>query len=339
MARKIRVALAIVLGFATGPALARKASQIRCFGEPRENFVLPLSCLSLDVEIDGLVRESRPRELGLAQSDFYGGMHWGSWFSLHTDLRAKARLPEASDEPYHGPRDNVEKTTRSFFAAFGNPRESKIRLLLGRFDLPLGLNLSDKMPIWSDAYESNRYFATQTSSAMLSIWDGFGTILDIEASGLLLKNDRSETDAHSTEPGAFALRLSHDISPLSGTKLILTYYRNNHDGKRIGFATLNENPSGGRASIEWFRVYEVGNIGDAPMHQLIRFNYEGGLVKRERWVFEYEQELETHYLTMLGYDFQLTDYVMPRFAIGYYRNRFERSLSHWVSTLGIRSSL
>lgn len=284
--------------------------------------VIPSYCGKGRAELSLMVKDLEPRSAIFGEGEIYSGIHLGRFLALHGEVRARAQKFTEKDVRF------FDRSTNSFFLAIGNPSRAKWRVLIGHYRVPLGIDFSVIPGVLEFNFGQQHYFWTPKPAVTLGIWDGFGTTLELSATETQLSVlKRKENDL----PRGQAIRLSHDISPLSGTKLVLTYYGDEERGQRLGFGILNVNSGGGKVALEWLRQRE----DEKEFDQLIRLSYLGPFQGLERWTFQYEDQWRSKFFANLGYDYWLGYGAILRAGIGYSRNRIDFSKRTWIMTIGI----
>lgn len=302
----------------------------RLDSDPRMELGPPIVCLKAALELNAISRSVDPRRFSLSEGEMYLGLHATSRLSLH----ARGRAVQLTDHDAQKSREAL--TTRSSYIAFGNPALDRWQILAGQFYLPFGLDYSPTMPIYRELYRRRFFWRTAKPSVSFSYGDLAGTKLELswaDDAGWGLFDKTAEM------PAAFAGRFSSDLSALGGTRLILSYFKDAEGLRKMGFATLNVSSKGSVTSFEWLRYKDKYHAGRYPFHQMIRFGHNSAFIKKTRWVFEYEDDLELYFLTQLGHDMQVGGSALFRMNLGYYRSRFEDEENHWIFALGMRAEL
>ena len=243
-------------------------------------------------------------------------------FSLHGSGYQSLFEDVSDGESYYA------KSTEYLFLQIGTPGRHRFRLLAGRYNPRLGLNMSVVMPVVTEVYSDREFLDMDFDGSMtLIVSDLVSTRLDLSVSEHLEKRIVTGT-------------LVHDWSALDGMRLVLTYQGRPLGASITSVGFLNIAPHKGRTAFEWVRLsgkqYSLMPYG---FKQLIRINYLGRVQKGGRWLFEYEDDVNSYYRTVLGHEVSLFSRAFFRVNVGYYKSRFSGMPNHWLSVLGIKVDL
>lgn len=292
--------------------------------DPNKVSVTPLLCSKASISFSALSAEVYSDQPIYSLMKIYQGYHLLPWLSLHAD--GNVEFMSSNDVSEEGGE------FKSVYLSVGHPVKSRWRVMLGKLDLPFGLNFNQASDLIRKLYKRSFFWKSAKSSVVFSYTDLVGTALELAWSDHIV--DREGEGAVT----GLSARFSSDISALGGTKLIMSYYKDDNRLRKFGFAALNATRIG-VTTFEWLRYRDENHSGNYPFHQLIRFSGVTSFKNSSRWLFEYEDDLELYYLTQLGYDYRIVASFLMRFDLGYYRSRFGETNNHWMYGLGFRASL
>ncbi len=273
----------------------------------------------------------------------YAGLHFGSWFSWHV-LSAAHRIAPLSGEEF---AVSESIATPENYLLFGNQSVDHVRLLIGKAPLAYGLDhdvLSETLQI---SVRDRQYWKFPKYSARLSYDNLMDTIAEFSVgsdrisdnlNSSLKIEELAEPSPDSSREQFLSARISHDISALGGTRLMLFMLKSDQEETRYGAAMLNSNRRGSATSIEWQRRYPA----DDPqfnVHQLFRFAYRGPLERSQRFSFEYEDNRTRYWILSIGNDVEIAEYSFAKIGLGYYSQQHGELKSHFYMNLGAQVSL
>lgn len=242
-----------------------------------------------------------------------------SLFSFH--FSGYHTIVTADDTSIH------RRSTRYLYAQIGEPGKHRWRLLAGRYSPLFGVNLPVAMKVIGHAYKNkNRFWPRAGPSLTLMTSDLVSTRLEVSV---------SQREEESVVVG----RLIYDWSALDGMRLAISTLKSNLVRGQLGVSLVNSVKNKGRSVIEWIRRYENNSVPPYGFRQLIRLSYFGNYQKDLRWVFEYEDDLNEYYKTILGNEFRIYEMSSIESNIGYYRSRFGNLSNHWFVALGLKAQI
>ena len=243
-----------------------------------------------------------------------------SFFSVHFSGYQTRVVTKESDIQYR-------RSTRYLYTQIGEPGKHRWRLLVGRYSPLFGVNLPIAMNVVRHAYKNENRF-----------WPSFGPSLTVLTSDLVstrLEVSVSEGEYESVVVG----RLIYDWSALDGMRLVVSMLKSNLVKGQLGISLVNSVKNKGRSVVEWIRRYENHSVAPYGFRQLIRLSYLGNYQKDSRWLFEYEDDVNDYYKTILGKEFRLYEMATFESNIGYYRSRFKEFPNHWFVAVGLKAQL
>ena len=227
----------------------------------------------------------------------------------------------------------IEKHADHFYLHAGNIVATRVRLSLGKITLPFGIQSQQTMESLNKLTKSEAYWPSPELGLKLSYTDLVSGQIDISVS----RPNLSERNENKSQYGTYSLRAIKDLSALSGTRLTLSMFSTETE-QRLGFGLLNNSPEGSLI-FEWIRISETGKIKDYPSNQLLQISYAQNFKFNKRWIFEYQEELNKHWLTTLGYDLIFMGLFQVRNAVSYFKSQTELQHNHWILNSGIRVDL
>lgn len=136
-----------------------------------------------------------------------------------------------------------------------------------------------------------------------------------------------------------SIRTFADISALSGTRLVLSFFERENRERGLGFGVINLALNDALTSFEWVRIGKKDHEILTNENQLLRLSYMGNFKKGKRLIFEYEDELRSYWLTTFGYDLSFYSYCMMRMSFSYYRTRIDAVDSHWLIATALQVNI
>ena len=261
--------------------------------------------------------------------NYYGSTYIGTHFNQYVSLHGKASQSRVN--PQGNTPKIKEKRTNHFFLQIGSPILSTLKLSLGRLPLPFGIGHGIFPNYFENNIKNTSYWEGPRFGIRFSYTNHRDRQVDfaVHAPTTLIK--------HIDHPTT-TLRISKDISPLSGTRLVFSLL-SEETTRRLGFGVLNRIPSGG-FTFEWVRVISKGtHIGSYPTRQLVVVNYFQTFINKNRWIFEYQEELKHHWISAIGYDQMISRQTLVRFQIFYFKSQVHEESNRWVTATGAQINL
>ncbi|MGE0171328.1 MAG: hypothetical protein AB7T49_01020 [Oligoflexales bacterium] len=292
--------------------------------DPQKGGDWPAMCFRASAAGYGIRKsETLPLWQKFYHTDGYLGLHLNSSLSIHGS---------ASQNITQDTKKHVEKKTDNLFIQMGNPALHRLRMTIGRFNNTFGINDEPFSEALSHLYKNPSFWETEKYSAKITIDDLATTQLDLGASTPF--NDLDKYDSKTnTENFDLLARLIHDSSALGGTRFMASYLERPHLQRRLSLGIITVSPTDATASFEWVRVWDA--YSSERFNQIMRFVYYDNMKNKQRWLFEYENELERHWMTTVGFDYHPFKYSYIRNSLSYYRSAIDKDLHHWIMTSGI----
>jgi hypothetical protein len=273
----------------------------------------------------------------------YAGIHFGKWLSWHLLSEAHRLTPLTGNE------STVAESiaTPENYALFGNQSLDHVRVMIGKALLAYGLDHDVLAETIKISIRDRQYWQFPKYSVRFTYDNLLDTIAEFSIGSDRISNKLSsspgieeltKTDSSASSEQFLSARISHDISALGGTRLMLFILRSDQNDTRYGAAMLNSSRRGSATSIEWQRRYP-NDDSQANVHQLFRFAYLGPLERRQRVSFEYEDNRTRYWLLNIGNDIQVADYCYAKLGLGYYSREYGDLGSHFYMNLGAQVSL
>jgi hypothetical protein len=290
------------------------------------NAVWPAACFRAKASGYGIKKsETLPLWQKYYSTEGYLGLHLNNMFSVHGSAHQNVIDQEERI---------VQKTTDNMFLQIGNPALHRLRITAGYFTNSFGINDRPLPEAYYSLYKNNEFWDTEKYSARITIDDLATTQFDLGASTDRNIFGPSDTPTKGTKKDFdFTGRLIHDISALGGTRFMASYLERPNTQRRLSLGMLTISPQNATASFEWVRVWHLDT--KEPFSQILRFVYYDGMQLKNRMLFEYENELRQHWMTTVGYDYNLFKYGYWRNSVSYYRSAIDKDLHHWVGMTGI----
>ena len=138
---------------------------------------------------------------------------------------------------------------------------------------------------------------------------------------------------------AAVVRMAYDIPALDGSRMLVSFYGDRKEERRVGFAFINVSVKNDLTHFEFVRAYRYN--GDAPQEadQLLRIGYVGAFRSSSRWVAAYDDVRNDYRLGVLGQDFQFKSNFSVRLGLGYRKGERPDVESRWFFATGANWSL
>ncbi len=276
-----------------------------------------------------LKQDAESASVNYNSATLYGGLHVWKFISVHGEgiIERAHELTSANTEHPTSIR------TKSAFVQLGNPALHQLQITAGKLDVPFGVNFRPLPEVFDEWIKNRSYWDGPDYVTMIS-WDNQRELLfsagwassDIPRAGEPTKR-------------ATMARIAYDISPLEGTRLVLSGYGALEGERRIGVAIVSIAPSGEGGVFEWVRSRATPARDQQPEPQLFRLTYRGAMQRRTRWLFEYEDSAREYRLVTLGHDFDLPEHVMFRTAVSHHDAIPDHGDTFWFMTMGLQLQL
>ena len=292
----------------------------------------PMTCVRAKLFTEALAgTDSSVENLWLLGGAGYAGLHLSSWMSIHAE--GKLLRAEGSKVGRELVRDQeIEVLTLNL----GNPALHRWRVVAGRPQLTFGVAESPVME--SFQLLGSRKFWGGLNSGVVAIYDnmrdmqvevgGFSTVP--RARGVYEKREGND---------AAVVRMAYDIPALDGSRMLVSFYGDRKEERRVGFAFINVSVKNDLTHFEFVRAYRYN--GDAPQEadQLLRIGYVGAFRSSSRWVAAYDDVRNDYRLGVLGQDFQFRSNFSVRLGLGYRKGERPDVESRWFFATGANWSL
>lgn len=302
----------------------------------------PVACLNVTLGAEVLLAEpSIAQSFSASKSRGYLGLHFSDLIAVHLEAQSiKLALRSTSRDDPTSDKDITRII--SSFVQIGNPADDALRFSFGQQDLPFGMNFRTLPDIYEHTVASTSYwiFPKFVSKITYDNLEHFQAEFGYGSERLaILSGATSETDATPTQPDAIAIRLHHDFTALEGSRLSAFWYGDALQRRRFGAAYINADPTDQKTVIEWQRATQSYPLPQQSWQQIWRFTYTGAFRNQMRWLFEFEDERNTHRITTIGSDVQLPDYGLFRLSASSLSSSKEASPSYWFITSGVELTL
>ncbi|MFW7378080.1 MAG: hypothetical protein ACOH5I_04670 [Oligoflexus sp.] len=291
--------------------------------------IWPAACVQLQSESTLLHRFQEPVAKYRWQSatndlstttQVYTGLHLNKILAIHaryfhiqdwSDIREK--------RPLH----------RDYWAAaflqIGNPILQDWHGSFGLIDLPFGLDarlVSETIR----TLKTDHYWHQRMAGGRITWIRHDRTVLEVGLGHTRSQN--AELHDLKSQKSTWSFRLSKDLPALSGTKLALSYAREEKLFQSFGFASFNHSREG-QTSFEWVRKIPLDDP-DENFSQIFRLNYRSLWQKQRRWYFEYESERDYMWMLTLGYEYLLFKHAILNLETAYQGMTQQGVSSQWI---------
>ena len=262
----------------------------------------------------------------LAFGELYSGLHLARHASLH--FRGQMSHLEWQQDGSRAVRG--ERSTESLFVQIGNPVMSRFRLSTGITRMPFGMNLRHLPQIYRELYRSERFWQHPRYVVRLGLEDFRSNQLDLGYA--VSRNPLDSDDEERPRLEAMSMRYVFDIAALGGTRFVLSGMQVMGGERRGGAGVMNVNEDGARFFLEWVRIYPLN--GDRLFEQVLRLAITPD-PRRKGLIFEYEDELKRHWLSTLGYQYPVNDWLPLRLAATWVKPRKSDTPNHWFGMVSL----
>lgn len=234
----------------------------------------------------------------------YAGLHLFPQFSLHFQDNYSEILAPRLDL-----RSVYHHDLREYYLTVGQVTSSKPRLLMGHFTMPFGLVDEFRPRIFELQYTSG-LFQEGPADAVQFTYDNLVNVrLDLAAG----KDNRDDLEPLTRgDLHKFSLRAIYDFSAMQGTRMIGSYFRDDHqETSKIGLALYNnQDDSDGESFVEWVRISNNWRKPFTLQAQMISAGYRQPMQKQGRSVIRYEYLQGIHRMLDLGYELDLSELIL-----------------------------
>jgi hypothetical protein len=303
-----------------------------------------LACVQARLSSDLLINAADTSENAFAlDARAYAGFHLLPWLSWHLTAR-RDRVHFLVDNAM--PQPDIA-AIESSYAQIGNPVLHHFRIALGRVPLPYGLDFEILPSVLTLRLKDRQYWTFPRYSARLTYDNQLDTVAEIGIASdkisdqtrkfLQIESFTRDSEIANSER-VVSSRLSHDISALGGTRVMIFHLHSESSDTRYGAAIVNEPRRDSATSVEWQRRFPRTGP-DRRRQQLFRISYWGPSENNQRFYAEYEGNRTRYWMLTFGQEYSAFENGRIRFNLGYFRRESGPQLSHFFLNSGLEVKL
>jgi hypothetical protein len=223
----------------------------------------------------------------------------------------------------------------------GNLAVSPMRLVIGKGQLPLGVNRPVLEGLYAKGIQNN-IFHTPENVAFGTFDDQNQISIDIGVAGDLsskITGAEKSDKLHKRYYKAIGFRFMYDFAILGSTRSVLSFYGEETGIRRGGLGLLTIGAKGGETHLEFMRELSSPDGKLDQFRQLIRFGYLGPIERSSRWSFQLDDEIKVATRAAILYEQNLWDYVWISQGIGYGKGHKILKTAGWTIQMGLGTPL
>ncbi len=308
-------------------------------------------CLNL---LGGLERSVQPNtqtgEFGVVYVRANLGIHLNPYISVHMQaLRRKLHLVKSS--VYGESPSSIDllddRNTEQAFLQLGNPGLTKLRLALGRIELPYGIDFLPTSQISQQTqtavqYQSFPFYALRLTYENLNDTGIQLGIASQAAETLISRKNRlvpSDKSSSGLDPVTAAYRIYTDLPYMNAVRLYHFGFASDNGEKRIGAGMLHRSDREDATVLEWHRRNLAKSLNTTEFQQLFRIYYLTPYQSHRRWSLGYEDSRQDYRLFHSGMDYKLTTKMIFKLHLTYYWADHGRYGSYFQVVQGLEAKL
>ncbi len=223
----------------------------------------------------------------------------------------------------------------------GNLATSPLRLVMGKGELPLGVNRPAVKGFYGKLNQNN-FFKTPRYIAYGTFDDQNHMSLDFGVAGDLSSKIKKEEMGGKLEERyykAIGFRFIYDFAILGSTRSVVSFYGEETGIRRGGVGLFTLGSKGGETHLELIRELATPDGKMAQFKQLIRLGYLGPIERSSRWSFQLDDEIKVATRGVVFYEQNLWDCVWFSQGVGYSKGLKSLGNTGWNFNLGLGTPL